>query len=140
MRNTLRSSSISPTSTSNTALPFILAALKNTTSRSSPSVNLSISFRTAGMESRSERSSRSVSTFTLGLAFETKAASSFLSLSSLRARRMAWLKSWEANCDTTWLPMPGPAPKARMVRVGDLVDGGRGGPLVESHGKKWLYG
>jgi hypothetical protein len=97
------------------------AALKKTTSRSSFWVNWSIFFRVAGIEDRSERSRRSVETLAVGLAVETKAASSVVRRCSLRARRITWLKPWEANSAETWFPMPGPEPKTTIVRVGAMV-------------------
>lgn len=88
--DTFKSSSISSIGTSRTLLGFMRAALKNMTSTSSPSVRLSSSLSTSGIESKSARSTRKVSTLTEGLAAETNGASEVVRRVVLRARRIMW--------------------------------------------------
>jgi hypothetical protein len=95
--------------------------LKNTTSTSSSLVNSSTSFRIPGIESRFARSRVTVETLAFGVALRTEGASESCRRWVLRARRMMCVMPLEANWIAVLLPMPGPAPKTRMVRGRDIV-------------------
>lgn len=119
---TRKSSSISATGTESTSLCFIRAALKTTTSGALPSNSASICSRTEGMEERSLRSRRRVDTFAdAEEAWDcTKAASDWRRV-VLRERRTAWVKPLERKDAAMWFPIPGPAPRIRIVREGEDI-------------------